>query len=80
MPSTASQPSIGATVAKGQTIGLINNTGSSQGSHLHMEIHRCSIGGGMRSDTGNPSYSSSRTAYPPRSFFSVYGDGAWIIS
>lgn len=79
-PSYASRPSVGATIAKGQHIGLVNNTGSSFGSHLHMEIHRCAIGGGMRWDTGNPSYSSSRTAYNPRSFFTVHGDGAWIIS
>ena len=80
MPSTASQPSVGAAVNKGDIIGFVNNTGSSFGSHLHMEIHKCAVGGGMRWDNLNPSYTSSRTPINPRNFFAGYGDGTWIIS
>lgn len=80
MPSTASQPSVGSSVDKGDTIGFVNNTGSSFGSHLHMEIHKVPVGGNLRWDNLNPSYTSSRTPINPRNFFTEYGDGTWIIS
>jgi murein DD-endopeptidase MepM/ murein hydrolase activator NlpD len=80
MPSDAPRPPVGATVSKGDIIGQVNNTGSSFGSHLHMEIHRVPPGGSIRNDNLNPSYSSPRTAINPRDFFTVYGDGTWIIS
>ena len=72
--------SVGTTVSKGDTIGRVNNTGSSFGSHLHLEIHKVPVGGSMIWDNLNPSYTSPRTAINPRNFFSVYGDGTWIIS
>lgn len=72
--------SIGNAVTKGQTIGLVNNTGSSFGSHLHMETHVCMPGQPMRFDNLNPSYSSPRTSINPRSFFAALGDGTWILS
>lgn len=72
--------SVGNPVSKGDIIGAVNNTGSSFGSHLHMEIHRTTVGGAMKWDNLNPSYNSSRTAINPRNFFTTYGDGAWLIS
>lgn len=72
--------SVGQTVVKGQTIGAVNNTGSSFGSHLHLETHRVPLGGNMIWDNLNPSYSSPRTAKSPRDFFTVFGDGTWILS
>lgn len=72
--------SVGQTVAKGATIGLVNNTGSSFGSHLHLETHKVPIGQSMRWDNLNPSYSSPRTAINPRNFFNEYGDNTWIKS
>lgn len=71
--------SVGNPVSKGDTIGAVNNTGSSFGSHLHMEIHKCAIGGGIIWDNTNPSYSSSRTAINPIHFFNSYGDGGVLI-
>jgi murein DD-endopeptidase MepM/ murein hydrolase activator NlpD len=71
---------VGDPVTKAQTIGQVNNTGSSFGSHLHLEIHRVPPGGNLRWDNNNPSYSSPRTAINPRDFFTAYGDGTWIIS
>lgn len=70
----------GATVTKGQNLGPIGNSGASFGAHLHLETHVTSVGGSLRWDNNNPSYSSPRTAMSPRSFFNTYGDNAWIIS
>lgn len=80
MPELAPRPSVGASVDKADIIGQVNNTGSSFGSHLHMEIHKTSPGAPMRWDTLNPSYTSPRTAINPRNFFTAFGDGTWIIS
>lgn len=79
MPSTP-PVSVGATVDKADIIGYVNNTGSSFGSHLHMEIHKLSPGSGMVWDNLNPSFSSPRTAINPRHFFTALGDGLWILS
>ena len=69
----------GNPVLKGDTIGAVNNTGSSYGSHLHMETHRCAVGGGIIWANGNPSWGAARTAVNPRDFMTLYGDGAVII-
>lgn len=69
----------GSSITKGTTIGAVNNTGSSFGSHLHMEVHKCAIGGGIIWMNGNPSWSAGRTAINPRNFMNKYGDGAVII-
>jgi len=55
--------SAGATVAQGQTLGLVNNSGSSYGSHLHLEVHAIPPGGSMTNDYLNPNPASptSRT-------------------
>lgn len=71
--------STGATVIKGQTLGPVGNSGNSFGAHLHMETHRCAIGGGIVWMNGNPSWSAERTAINPRNFMSTYGDGAVLI-
>jgi murein DD-endopeptidase MepM/ murein hydrolase activator NlpD len=69
----------GNPVLKGATIGAVNNTGSSYGSHLHMETHRCAVGGSIIWANGNPSWGATRTAVNPRDFMSLYGDGSVII-
>lgn len=70
----------GQVITKGTVIGAVNNTGSSFGSHLHMETHRCAIGGGIIWANGNPSWSANRTAINPRDFMAAYGDGTVIIT
>lgn len=71
---------VGDDVDKDDNIGRVNNTGSSFGSHLHMEIHRTMPGAGLVWDNLNPSYSSPRTAMNPRQFFTAFGDGTWLRS
>lgn len=70
----------GDSVSKGDIIGAVNNTGSSFGSHLHMETHRCAIGGSIIWANNNPSWSATRTAINPRDFMNAYGDGTAIIT
>jgi murein DD-endopeptidase MepM/ murein hydrolase activator NlpD len=73
---------VGATVTLGQTIGYINNSGSSFGSHLHMEIHVIPPGGSRIGDylNPNPAPPSNRTAVDPRIFMNNYNPtGAVLI-
>jgi murein DD-endopeptidase MepM/ murein hydrolase activator NlpD len=45
--------SSGAVVKKGQTIGIMGNTGDSSGKHLHFELHRGEWNG-SKSNAINP--------------------------
>lgn len=62
----------GATVSKGDPIGLVGATGAVFGPHLHMETH-VTPDGVLRNDYNNPSYTSPRTTINPRDFFDIYG-------
>jgi murein DD-endopeptidase MepM/ murein hydrolase activator NlpD len=55
----------GDDVVKGQPVGQVNNTGSSQGSHLHWETHIANPGQGI--STSNPG-----THVNPRTFMATY--------
>lgn len=71
----------GATVVQGQTLGYINNTGSSYGSHLHIEIHVIPPGGSMDFDNTNPNPAppSTRTSVDIRDFMTAYNPTGDVI-
>lgn len=71
----------GDTVTLGQTLGYVNNSGSSFGSHLHLEVHAIPPGGSMTNDylNPNPAPPSNRTAIDIRDFMSEYNPTGVVI-
>jgi len=72
---------VGTVVALGTTIGAVNNTGSSFGSHLHLETHLIPPGGSMTNDylNPNPAPPSNRTAIDIIAFMAEYNaEGATV--
>jgi murein DD-endopeptidase MepM/ murein hydrolase activator NlpD len=55
----------GEDVAKGSTVGILNNTGGSYGAHLHWETHVANPGSG-------PTWSNPGTHLNPRTFMDRY--------
>lgn len=73
--------SVGASVAQGDTLGYVNNSGSSFGSHLHQELHAIPPGGSMINDylNPNPAPPSNRTAIDILLFMAEYNaDGSAV--
>lgn len=65
---------VGQPITKGALVGLETDGGVSSGANLHMETHKCAIGGPIINDlVDHPG--STRTAINPRDFFDTYGDG-----
>jgi murein DD-endopeptidase MepM/ murein hydrolase activator NlpD len=55
----------GEAIEKSNIVGQVNNTGSSQGNHLHWETHIANPGGG-------PTWSNPGTHINPRTFMATY--------
>lgn len=73
--------SVGTSVTLGQTVGLVNNSGSSFGSHLHLEIHAIPPGGSMIFDNldPNPAPPASRTSIDFELFMAEYNPTNAVI-
>ncbi|WP_052363627.1 M23 family metallopeptidase [Geomicrobium sp. JCM 19037] len=54
MRSGSRRVSTGQSVAQGQQIGVMGNTGQSTGQHLHFEIHRGGPWNNAKSNAVNP--------------------------
>lgn len=73
--------SVGQSVTKGQVIGYLGDTGTSQtGYNLHFETHTCPNNGPIVHDlTTNADGLQYRTAINPRDFMVTYGDGGVLV-
>jgi len=67
---TAPSFTVGQTVSLSQVLGPIGSSGDATGPHLHLETHKCTVGGSIIHNTNDDS--NPRTAVNPRDFMAEY--------
>lgn len=67
---TAPVFSTGDSVTLSQVLGALGSSGDATGPHLHLETHKCTVGGGIIHNTNDDS--NPRTAVNPRDFMAEY--------
>lgn len=79
--STDPVVSVGASVAGGQTLGPIGNSGASFGAHLHLELHIIPPGRSRTNDylDPRPAPPSNRTAVDFEEFMALYNPANTVI-
>ena len=67
---TAPAFNVGDSVALSQSLGALGSSGDATGPHLHLETHKCAVGGGIVHNTNDDA--NPRTAVNPRDFMVEY--------